>query len=127
MRWWRRWRSGPTVSNYGSAEGAGMSPEGSAALRAALNAQSPPKTLKEHLAKTGSARFRAVEGPAISREAQEQFLAHPRVRAALLPIVSSGLGAGAEFERSKMATLDAERRAVIGDATILREPSPPTQ
>jgi hypothetical protein len=33
-----------------------------------------PITLKEHLAPTGSARFRAVEGPAISRAAQQQFL-----------------------------------------------------
>ncbi len=36
--------------------------------------------------------------------------------AALTPMVSSGLGAGAEFQRSAMATLDAERRAVVGEA-----------
>lgn len=35
---------------------------------------------------------------------------------ALTPMVSSGLGAGAEFPRSAMATLDAERRAVVGEA-----------
>ena len=35
--------------------------------------------------------------------------------AALAPMVSSGIGAGAEFQRSAMATLDAERRAVVGE------------
>ena len=38
--------------------------------------------------------------------------------AALAPMVSSGIGAGAEFQRSAMATLDTERRGVIGEATV---------
>lgn len=34
----------------------------------------------------------------------------------LTPMVTTGLGAGAEFQRSVMATLDTQRRAVVGEA-----------
>ena len=37
---------------------------------------------------------------------------------ALTPLVLSGLGAGAEFRRSAMVSLDAERHAVIGESII---------
>jgi DNA-binding transcriptional MerR regulator len=37
---------------------------------------------------------------------------------ALAPMVSSGLGAGAEFRRSEMAMLDTERRAVVGETIV---------
>lgn len=37
---------------------------------------------------------------------------------ALTPMVSSGLGAGEGFRRSAMATLDAERRAVVGEMIV---------
>lgn len=36
--------------------------------------------------------------------------------AALVPMVSPGLGAGAAFQRSVMATLDAERRIIVANS-----------
>lgn len=42
---------------------------------------------------------------------------------AMTPVVSSGLGAGAEFDRSEMASLDAARRAVIGEVIVGSETS----
>lgn len=41
---------------------------------------------------------------------------------ALTPIVSGGLGAGAEFVRSEMATLDTMRRAMIGEVLAGSDP-----
>lgn len=49
-----------------------------------------------------------------------------RGQTALEPLVLTGLGPGAESNRSAMASLDTQRRAVIGEATAVADHTTPS-